>query len=150
MKKTELGQRLIVSLQEALEHVRGRRKLRTTIFYAVPAKAWSKEDIARLRTQRFKMSQPVFASYLSVTASTVRAWEQGLKSPSGAARRLLDVAEMKPEIFQMLTGRLTQDDMPDLRAAQKAWMTHSQVADRAAPARTYFSKRPRREGRRAR
>jgi len=103
MRKTRLGQELVAGLQEAGAHARGQKKLRTyTLEIPEPAKVWRKEQIAELRKRRFGMSQPVFASLLSVTASTVRAWEQGLKSPSGAARRLLELAEIEPEVFSRL------------------------------------------------
>jgi putative transcriptional regulator len=53
--------------------------------------------IARLRT-RLKLSQPVFAQALNVSAETVRAWEQEKRTPDGAALRLLQVAERHPEV----------------------------------------------------
>ena len=103
MRKTKLGQELIEGLKEAIEHGRGGKKLRSaTLDIPEPAKSWSKEQIARLRKRGFGVSQPIFASLLSVTASTVRAWEQGQKVPSGAARRLLEVAEIDPGVFQRL------------------------------------------------
>lgn len=103
MRKTRLGQELISGLEEAVSHARGAKKLRTsTLEIPEPARPWRKEQIAELRRRRFGVSQPIFASLLSVTASTVRAWEQGQKSPSGAARRLLEVAEIEPEVFQRL------------------------------------------------
>lgn len=103
MRETKLGQELISGLKEAVEHARGAKKLRcSTLEIPQPARPWRKEQIAKLRKRRFGVSQPVFASLLSVTASTVRAWEQGQKSPSGAARRLLDLADIAPEVFQRL------------------------------------------------
>jgi len=103
MKKTRLGQELIAGMQEAVEHAQGRRKLRQSMLeIPQPARRWRKERIAQLRKQRFGVSQPVFAALLSVTPSTVRAWEQGQKSPSGAACRLLEVAEFEPDVFQRL------------------------------------------------
>jgi len=106
MKKTKQGQELIASLTEALEYERGKRKLRTsTLEIPEPAKHWRKEQIARLRKEQFGVSQPVFASILSVTASTVRAWEQGLKTPSGAASRLLELAEIEPRVFRKLAKK---------------------------------------------
>lgn len=103
MRKTRLGQALISGLEEAVQRARGAKKLRaSTLELLEPARPWRKEQIARLRKRRFGVSQPIFASLLSVTASTVRAWEQGQKSPSGAARRLLEVAEIEPGVFQRL------------------------------------------------
>lgn len=37
------------------------------------------------------LSQPVFASYLNVSKSTIEKWERGEKQPTGAALRLLSV-----------------------------------------------------------
>lgn len=103
MRETRLGQELISGLKEAVEHSRGTKKLRgSSLEIPQPARSWRKEQIARLRKRRFGVSQPVFASLLSVTASTVRAWEQGQKSPSGAARRLLELADIAPDVFQRL------------------------------------------------
>ena len=103
MSKTKLGQEVIAGLQEAVEHARGLKKLRDqAIEVPDPAPPWPKERIARLRNERFHVSQPVFAALLSVTPSTVRAWEQGQKRPSGAASRLLEVAELDPGVFQRI------------------------------------------------
>ena len=103
MRKTKLGQELIAGLEEVLGHEKGSKKLRTSELEIVePARPWKKEQISQLRKQRFGVSQPIFASLLSVTASTVRAWEQGQKSPSGAARRLLEVASIAPELFKRI------------------------------------------------
>lgn len=41
--------------------------------------------------KREKVSQPVFASFLNVSPSTVKKWEAGDMYPSGAAVRLLDI-----------------------------------------------------------
>lgn len=113
MRKTKMGQELIAGLKEALADARGEIKLRrTTREIPEPARAWSKGQIVELRKALFGVSQPVFAALLSVTVSTVRAWEQGQKSPSGAARRLLEIAAMSPDIFM------------------RPWPAHSQVADR--------------------
>jgi putative transcriptional regulator len=106
MKKTKMGQELIAGLQEAVEHSRGRKKLRATS-RELPKAAphWSKTKIAALRKERFHLSQPAFAAILNVTASTVRAWEQGRKEPSGAAERLLQVADSEPSVFERLPKR---------------------------------------------
>lgn len=109
MAKTKLGQELIAGLKEAVAYTRGEKKLKaSTLEIPEPARPWRKEQIAELRKRRFGVSQPVFASFLSVTASTVRAWEQGQKSPSGAARRLLELASLDPAVFQRLARAVHQ------------------------------------------
>jgi len=55
-------------------------------------------DAAAIRAirQRLNMSQAVFADALNVSRGAVRAWEQGQRSPDGAARRLLELADRQP------------------------------------------------------
>ena len=48
--------------------------------------------IKRIR-EKLKVSQPVFARYLSVSESTVEKWESGAKRPRGMALKLLSVVE---------------------------------------------------------
>jgi len=47
------------------------------------------------------LSQTDFAHLMGVSVRTLQQWEQGRRSPSGAARTLLRVAEKHPEF---LTG----------------------------------------------
>jgi putative transcriptional regulator len=44
-------------------------------------------------------SQAIFAQFLGVSLSAVRDWEQGLKSPGGAARRIMDEIRGNPQYF---------------------------------------------------
>jgi predicted RNase H-like HicB family nuclease/DNA-binding XRE family transcriptional regulator len=59
-------------------------------------------DADRIREIRrnFAVSQRVFAEMLNVSPATVCAWEQGARTPDGAATRLLSIAERRPEIFR--------------------------------------------------
>lgn len=54
-------------------------------------------DAARIRAlrERLNLSQAVLATVLNTSASTVRKWELGDKSPSGPSLRLLDLLERK-------------------------------------------------------
>lgn len=62
---------------------------------AVPeVKHYSADEIRAIR-ERTSVSQPVFAVYLNVARSTVAQWEQGKKTPSGPAARLLDLVARK-------------------------------------------------------
>jgi putative transcriptional regulator len=49
----------------------------------------------RILRARTRMSQAVFAAFLSTSVSTVQKWEIGEKKPSGPSLRLLDVIERK-------------------------------------------------------
>lgn len=55
--------------------------------------------IQRLR-HRLNVSQRVFAEMLNVSLATVRHWEQGLRTPDGASRRLLEIAERDPTVLE--------------------------------------------------
>jgi putative transcriptional regulator len=52
----------------------------------------SPDEIKALR-ERNHVSQPVFARYLNISASTVQKWENGSKRPSGPALKLLAIVE---------------------------------------------------------
>lgn len=88
---------LLGGMKEALGHATGQLTLKTT---KVPARAktMSPAKISRLR-RTLRASTPVFAAYLNVTPDTVRSWEKNRRRPSGAALRLLQIAEKRPEIL---------------------------------------------------
>lgn len=48
------------------------------------------------------LSQERFAVLLGISPRTLRDWEQGRRSPSGAARTLLRIAATHPEILREL------------------------------------------------
>jgi putative transcriptional regulator len=45
------------------------------------------------------LSQTQFASALGVSIRTLQEWEQGRRTPSGAAQRLLNIAARHPEVL---------------------------------------------------
>ncbi len=47
--------------------------------------------------ERFGLSQTQFAALLGISPGTLRNWEQGRRSPEGAARVLLRVAAKHPQ-----------------------------------------------------
>jgi len=55
---------------------------------------YSAEQIKKIRN-KYRMSQPVFASLLNASLSTVKQWEIGDKRPSGVSTRLLNILEKK-------------------------------------------------------
>jgi putative transcriptional regulator len=93
--RSELFNELKESLGEMVEHARGKKELRTTVLPRPPKKLSAKE-IASLR-RRLRFSQAIFARYLNVSVRSVQAWEQGKREPDGAALKLLELAEEKPE-----------------------------------------------------
>lgn len=53
--------------------------------------------LARIKTG---MSQAQFAEALDISPRTLQEWEQGRRQPSGAARTLIRIATLYPEVVQ--------------------------------------------------
>lgn len=104
MKKTkqfmsdETFARVTRSFEQAAAHARGEEVgARVTMVMVPPTpRRRSGKQIAALR-HRLKQSQSGFARLLNVSARTMQAWEQGMRIPSGAALKLIAVAEKHPE-----------------------------------------------------
>ena len=98
-----LGERIIQGLNEAIAFERGelgakvtRREIPESGLGVAESGRFQGARVARLR-ERLRVSQPVFAQVLNVSAETVKKWEQGTRVPDGAAVRLLEIAEEHPE-----------------------------------------------------
>jgi putative transcriptional regulator len=50
------------------------------------------------------ISQTQFASLLGVSKRTLEQWEQGRREPSGAAKTLIRIADLRPEILKEITA----------------------------------------------
>lgn len=50
------------------------------------------------------LSQAAFAALLGVSIRTLQDWEQGRREPSGAAKTLIKVARLHPEVLQELVA----------------------------------------------
>ncbi len=73
-----------------------RRVMDAKAFQRAQRAAWDK-SIAATR-QKLGLSQSKFARLLGISVRTLHHWEQGTRTPSGAARVLLRVAAAHPEI----------------------------------------------------
>ncbi len=105
-REPTFGELLLRGAREAAAHARGEavvvRKARVT-GRAVTARDVSLPTPPKLSPRRIRkirdelhLSQAVFGDLLNVSPSTVRAWEQGQRSPDGPSLRLLEVAERHP------------------------------------------------------
>jgi putative transcriptional regulator len=93
--------KLLQSLRDHADHLEGRKQVTmrvTKLVLPSPIKKIGPRQIIKIRI-RLNVSQPVFARLLNVPVATARSWEQGKRKPSGAALRLLDLAQHKPEIL---------------------------------------------------
>lgn len=98
--RKSLFNRLKDSLEEAGQFTAGELTLRT---FSVPGPPpiYTADEIVRIR-RSLHMSQSVFARVLNTSTKTVQSWEQGLRQPTQAAQRLLEVLEKKPEVIAVL------------------------------------------------
>jgi putative transcriptional regulator len=63
----------------------------------------SRSPITRARLKA-GLTQTEFAVLLGVSKRTLEQWEQGRREPSGAAKTLIKVAELHPEVLRDLAA----------------------------------------------
>ena len=95
---------LVAAVEEGVRALRRGRPLRVRHVEIKAPPAYTAKQIARIRLKRLNVSQSVFAGYIGVSASTVRAWEQNQRTPSVLARRLIQVAHQRPEVLRQLAS----------------------------------------------
>ena len=111
MKRAQFTE-LMESMQDALDHSRGKCELRTTVLPSVPPPITATQ--VRALRSRLNASQAVLARFLSVSTQLVQAWEAGRRAPDGAALRLLELGMLAPEL---VFAGLTRDS--DLRRRER-------------------------------
>jgi putative transcriptional regulator len=84
---TELGLKLLQSVRE----LKARKFARVTEVEV--------NEVVQAR-QGTGLSQADFASALSISKRTLQEWEQGRRSPSGAAQALIRIARKHPEVVR--------------------------------------------------
>ena len=82
-----LGHKLLQSIREMKAGLRAR------------ATAVEPNEVARAR-QTTGLSQAQFAQALHISKRTLQEWEQGRRSPSGAAKALIQIASKHPEVVR--------------------------------------------------
>ena len=69
------------------------------------ARVYSSEQILAIAArQATKLTQVEFAQLLDVSVDAIRDWEQGRRSPRGAARTLLRIVMSHPEVLEQLNA----------------------------------------------
>ncbi len=96
---SEISESIARGLQEMLGHAQGKIELRTHYVAAKPPKEYTADEIKGIRS-RLNMSQGFFAEIIGVSKKTVESWEYGRGKPSGAAARVLSIAEIDPDALK--------------------------------------------------
>jgi putative transcriptional regulator len=103
-KRLPVADQIRKGLEEAIRHARGEITLKTTVV-GLPDEPPEIDapTLVAIRDQS-RMSQAIFARLLNVSSKTVQSWEQGLRTPSHAARRLIQIYSQHPETVCQSVG----------------------------------------------
>jgi putative transcriptional regulator len=103
-KRLPVADQIRKGLEEAIRHAWGEITLKTTtIELPDEPPEIDAATLVALRDQS-RMSQAVFARLLNVSTKTVQSWEQGVRTPSHASRRLLQIYSQHPETVCQSVG----------------------------------------------
>ncbi|HEU0016638.1 MAG TPA: helix-turn-helix domain-containing protein [Longimicrobium sp.] len=89
--KDELFDELVESIREAGAYLRGEAPAARVTFVGEPDPRTVREGLG--------LTQEKFAAALCISVKTLRNWEQGRRSPSGPAVRLLQIAAKHPDVI---------------------------------------------------
>ena len=95
------AEELVRRMTNLARHATGQSPLtmRTTrLALPPPEKPLHSSEIAGIRNA-LGVSQAVFAALLNVPKPTAISWESGVRRPSGAALKLLRIAQRNPEVL---------------------------------------------------
>jgi putative transcriptional regulator len=62
---------------------------------------YSPDEVKEIRS-KIPATQRVLAHALAVSTRTVEAWETGRSKPSGSSRRLLEMIDRDPNLFELM------------------------------------------------
>ena len=96
---SEFSESIARGLQEMLSHAQGKIELRSHYVSAKPPRNFTAVEIKEIRN-KLNMSQGFFAEVIGVSKKTVESWEYGRGKPSGAASRVLTIAEADPDALK--------------------------------------------------
>jgi DNA-binding transcriptional regulator YiaG len=102
-RKASVGREIVGRLErfvQALDQVDnlGERFTYRTVKLHLQPRRYTPQLVKKTRAL-LHCSQSIFAQFLGVSLGAVRDWEQGLKPPGGAARRLMDEIRRHPDYF---------------------------------------------------
>ena len=82
-------------LLEAVKQMKAKKK----------GKVYTPEQLLAIAArQSVNLTQKEFARLLNVSVDSVQDWEQGRRSPRGAAKTLLQIAKQHPEVLERIAS----------------------------------------------
>ncbi len=90
-KRVSSGETLGLKLLQSVREMKGAKAARVTKV--------EPNEVVQAR-QSTGLSQAQFAEALSISKRTLQEWEQGRRSPSGAAQALIRIAKNHPEVVR--------------------------------------------------
>ncbi len=69
----------------------------------IPPVEISPNHIKEIR-EKIHLSQSVFAKLLNVSASSIKQWEQGKRTPTGSTKVLLEILDTNPHLLDYRLG----------------------------------------------
>lgn len=94
-RKKSAGEELGLKLLQSVREMKAGRAARATNV--------EPNEVAQAR-QKSGLSQAEFADVLGISKRTLQEWEQGRRSPSGAAQTLMRIATRPPEMVREALG----------------------------------------------
>ena len=68
-------------------------------------RSYTKEQLLAISARKsVNLTQREFAKLLNISVDTVQDWEQGRRSPRGAAKTLLKIAQSHPKVLEQLAS----------------------------------------------
>jgi len=109
VRRSSVGAEILEALEEVRDALKSGEPLAQhftvrSYRFEFAARGYGPDDVRSVR-QILGLSQPLFADFLGVDASTVRSWEQGSRPPSAIARRFMDEITVNPDYWR---GRLRE------------------------------------------
>ena len=104
-KASEMGvfEMVMAGLKDSIAYSKGEKMSLVTTRVPAPPPPMDAQKVIQVR-KRLNMSQGLFAAALNVSTKTVQGWEQGLRTPSNASLRLLQIAQRQPQAVWAVVG----------------------------------------------
>lgn len=88
---------IMQGLNEAVAYEKGDLKAKTAKVSVASLPDMESTDVKHIRLS-LDMTQVIFAAVMSVSVKTVEAWEAGINTPSGTARRMMSLLKADPDL----------------------------------------------------